>query len=194
MRETFARSEAFPNRVWERGAGRKGFWLFAARRRRVPRRGEGTTSSSTRGRETLVPWKGLELVGLSYQHPFLDRTGQVFSADFVTAEAGTGLVHIAPGHGQDDYQLGQEHGLPILAPVDDRGCLTAGFITDETDPAILALVGQYVFKANAPIIEISEGAGGAVGAGGVQARLSALLAVEDADCFSGGEAVVYQGG
>ena len=103
-----------------------------------------------------VEFKGSELVGLTYKHPFLTdgRTRQVFAADFVTAEAGTGLVHIAPGHGQDDYQLGQEHGLQVLAPVDDRGCLTAEFITTETDPAIKALVGQYVFKANAPIIEI----------------------------------------
>jgi isoleucyl-tRNA synthetase len=100
--------------------------------------------------------KGSDLVGLTYQHPFLDRTGQIFAADFVTADAGTGLVHIAPGHGYDDYQLGQQHGLPTLAPVDDRGCLTAEFITTETDPAIKGLVGQYVFKANPLIIKILE--------------------------------------
>jgi isoleucyl-tRNA synthetase len=101
-------------------------------------------------------YKGSDLVGLTYQHPFLNdgRTRQIFSADFVTADAGTGLVHIAPGHGHDDYQLGQQHGLPVLAPVDDRGCLTAEFITTETDPAIKALVGQYVFKANPLIIDI----------------------------------------
>jgi isoleucyl-tRNA synthetase len=97
------------------------------------------------------PWKGSEIAAwnLTYQHPFLSdsRTRQVYSADFVTAEAGTGLVHIAPGHGQDDYQLGMEHGLPILAPVDDRGCLTA-------ECGVPELVGQYVFKANPLIIEI----------------------------------------
>ena len=92
--------------------------------------------------------KGSDLVGFNYQHPFLDRKGQIFSADFVTADAGTGLVHIAPGHGHDDYQLGQQNGLQVLAPVDDRGCLTAQFITTETDPAVRELVGQYVFKAN----------------------------------------------
>ncbi|HUB68519.1 MAG TPA: isoleucine--tRNA ligase [Candidatus Methylacidiphilales bacterium] len=99
-------------------------------------------------------WKGSELVGLKYHHPFLDREGTVFSADFVTADAGTGLVHIAPGHGYDDYQLGQQHGLPVLAPVDDRGCLTAEFLTENSEPEVRALVGQYVFKANAPIIEL----------------------------------------
>jgi isoleucyl-tRNA synthetase len=100
------------------------------------------------------PWKGSELVGLTYTHPFLkdDRTRQVFVGDFVTAEAGTGLVHIAPGHGQDDYQLGMQHGLPVLAPVDDRGCLTA-------ECGVPELVGQYVFKANAPIIELLKSKG-----------------------------------
>ncbi len=93
------------------------------------------------------PFKGSELVGLSYKHPFLERTGKVYSADFVTAEAGTGLVHIAPGHGQDDYQLGMEHGLQVLAPVDDRGCLTA-------ECGVPELVGQYVFKANPLIVEL----------------------------------------
>jgi isoleucyl-tRNA synthetase len=101
-------------------------------------------------------FKGSQLVGLTYTHPFLNdgRTRQIFSADFVTADAGTGLVHIAPGHGQDDYQLGQQHGLPVLAPVDDRGCLTAEFLPTNADEDIKALVGQYVFKANKPIIEI----------------------------------------
>ena len=103
-------------------------------------------------KQIASPWKGSQLAGLTYQHPFLDRTGQVFTADFVTAEAGTGLVHIAPGHGQDDYQLGQQHGLPILAPVDDRGCLTA-------EAGVPELTGVYVFKANKPIIDILKGKG-----------------------------------
>jgi isoleucyl-tRNA synthetase len=97
-------------------------------------------------------FKGSELAGLTYQHPFLDRIGTVYTADFVTAEAGTGLVHIAPGHGQDDYQLGQQHGLPVLAPVDDRGCLTA-------ECGVPELVGQYVFKANPLIIQILKDKG-----------------------------------
>ena len=107
------------------------------------------------------PWKGSELVGFTYAHPFLNdgRKREVFSADFVTAEAGTGLVHIAPGHGQDDYQLGKEHGLEILAPVDDRGCITAEFLPANADDDVKALVGQYVFKANAAVIEILKARG-----------------------------------
>jgi len=100
--------------------------------------------------------KGSDLVGLTYKHPFLndDKPRQVYAADFVTADAGTGIVHIAPGHGQDDYQLGQQHGLPALAPVDDRGCLTAEFLPANAEEDVKALVGQYVFKANAAIIDI----------------------------------------
>jgi len=52
------------------------------------------------------------------KHPFVDRESPLYAADFVTLETGTGLVHIAPGHGADDYKLGQEHGLETFAPVD----------------------------------------------------------------------------
>ena len=111
----------------------------------------GVALTTIPGVKTLIgaPFKGSDLVGLAYQHPFLNdgRTRQIFAADFVTADAGTGLVHIAPGHGHDDYQLGQQHGLPVLAPVDDRGCLTA-------EAGVPELTGVYVFKANPLIIEI----------------------------------------
>jgi isoleucyl-tRNA synthetase len=114
----------------------------------------GTAAATTAPNLIAGPWKGSDLVGLTYKHPFLDdsRTRQVFSADFVMADAGTGLVHIAPGHGQDDYQLGKEHGLEILAPVDDRGCLTA-------EAGVPELTGQYVFKANPLIIQILKDKG-----------------------------------
>ncbi|MBW4418051.1 MAG: isoleucine--tRNA ligase [Myxacorys californica WJT36-NPBG1] len=61
----------------------------------------------------------------SYKHPLYDRTSEiVIGGDYVTTESGTGLVHTAPGHGQEDYQVGQRYGLPILAPVDDNGNFT----------------------------------------------------------------------
>ncbi|MDE1171372.1 MAG: isoleucine--tRNA ligase [Verrucomicrobium sp.] len=91
--------------------------------------------------------RGTELAGAAYHHPFLDRTGKVYEAAFVTADSGTGLVHIAPGHGMDDYLLGQEKGLPVLAPVDDRGCLTA-------EAGVPELTGVYVFKANPLVLQI----------------------------------------
>ena len=67
---------------------------------------------------------GGHLAQLEYQHPFCKRTGKLFRGDsFVDNSTGTGFVHIAPGHGLEDYQLGSEHGLPIYSPVDDDGRL-----------------------------------------------------------------------
>jgi isoleucyl-tRNA synthetase len=63
-----------------------------------------------------------ELAKFQYQHPFCNRTGKFFTGDnFVTSDTGTGFVHIAPGHGLDDYNLGRQNGLPIYSPVDDDG-------------------------------------------------------------------------
>jgi len=71
---------------------------------------------------TETPLPTDELAKLKYQHPFIPkRIGKLYAADFVTADTGTGFVHIAPGHGQDDYNLGLKNGLPIYSPVDDDG-------------------------------------------------------------------------
>jgi isoleucyl-tRNA synthetase len=70
---------------------------------------------------TETPFPVEQLATIQYQHPFCNRTGKAFAADFVTADTGTGFVHIAPGHGQDDYQLGLKNGLPIYSPVNDDG-------------------------------------------------------------------------
>ena len=64
------------------------------------------------------------LAKLQYQHPFCNRTGKFYAAEFVTNDTGTGFVHIAPGHGLEDYGLGQQNGLPIYSPVDDDGKFT----------------------------------------------------------------------
>jgi isoleucyl-tRNA synthetase len=65
---------------------------------------------------------GGHLSELEYQHPFCKRTGKLFAGDhFVTNDTGTGFVHIAPGHGLDDYNLGRQNGLPIYSPVNDDG-------------------------------------------------------------------------
>ncbi|MGQ9836682.1 MAG: isoleucine--tRNA ligase [Cyanobacteriota bacterium] len=59
------------------------------------------------------------------QHPLYDRTSLCVLGDYVTTESGTGIVHTAPGHGEDDFKTGQKYGLPILSPVDDQGRFTA---------------------------------------------------------------------
>jgi isoleucyl-tRNA synthetase len=69
--------------------------------------------------------KGKDLEHSTYRHPLFDRESPiVIGGDYVTTESGTGLVHTAPGHGQEDYMVGQRYGLPILAPVDDNGNFT----------------------------------------------------------------------
>ncbi|MDA7506370.1 isoleucine--tRNA ligase [Akkermansiaceae bacterium] len=100
--------------------------------------------------------KGAELENLDAQHPFLDRTSKILLANFVTAESGTGAVHIAPGHGADDYTVGQQYGLAVLSPVDDDGKFTE-------ECGVPELVGQHVFKANARVVEILEEKGSLLG-------------------------------
>jgi isoleucyl-tRNA synthetase len=95
----------------------------------------------------LVSFPGANLEGVKTRHPFLDREVPVFRAGFVTMDSGTGLVHVAPGHGADDYVLGMEHKLPILSPVDDHGRFT-----DEA--GLPHLTGKYVFDANPDIVEL----------------------------------------
>src|SRR5262245_31717678 len=90
---------------------------------------------------------GANLEGAKAHHPFLDRDVPVFTAGFVTMDSGTGAVHIAPGHGADDYVLGMERKLPILSPVDDHGRFT-----DEA--GLPNLTGKYVFDANPDIVEL----------------------------------------
>ncbi|NDJ16959.1 isoleucine--tRNA ligase [Myxacorys almedinensis] len=75
--------------------------------------------------EVKATMMGRLLEHCTYKHPLYDRISEiVIGGDYVTTESGTGLVHTAPGHGQEDYQVGQRYGLPILAPVDDNGNFT----------------------------------------------------------------------
>jgi isoleucyl-tRNA synthetase len=87
-----------------------------------------------------------ELATLTYEHPFCARTGRLFPADFVTADTGTGFVHIAPGHGADDYNLGRSVGLPIYSPVNDEGCLahTNDLPADQQMPA--EMLGKSILE------------------------------------------------
>jgi isoleucyl-tRNA synthetase len=99
---------------------------------------------------------GTELEGTQARHPFLDRLSKVILADFVTLDTGTGAVHIAPGHGTDDYMVGVKYGLPVLSPVDEHGCLTA-------DAGVPEWTGKYVFDANALVVEHLRGCGALLG-------------------------------
>lgn len=75
--------------------------------------------------EVKATMMGRLLEHTTYRHPLFDRTSEiVIGGDYVTTDSGTGLVHTAPGHGQEDYMVGQRYGLPILSPVDDNGNFT----------------------------------------------------------------------
>jgi isoleucyl-tRNA synthetase len=98
----------------------------------------------------IEKFKGRKLEGLKARHPFLDRDSLVILGDHVTLEAGTGAVHTAPGHGQEDYEVGLRYGLDVYAPVDHKGRFTkeAG-----------QFAGEQVFKANKGIIELLRSKG-----------------------------------
>ena len=95
--------------------------------------------------ETIAQVQGADLEGLKLQHPFYDRQVPVILADFVTLEAGVGLVHIAPGHGHDDYIAGQKYGLAVANPVGDDGKFYA-------DTPLLG--GLSVWAGNKKVLEV----------------------------------------
>jgi isoleucyl-tRNA synthetase len=97
--------------------------------------------------ETLREEKGRTFEGLEAQHPLINRTSRVILANFVTTETGTGAVHIAPGHGADDYVAGMQNKLGLLSPVDDNGNFTE-------EAEMPELLGKHVFASNEPIIEM----------------------------------------
>ncbi len=80
--------------------------------------------------KVLKSYKGAELEGIIYEHPYEKRLQPVVLGHHVTDDGGTGVVHIAPGHGEDDFLIGKKYGLDILCPVNERGIMTAeaGFV------------------------------------------------------------------
>jgi len=92
----------------------------------------------------LAEAKGQALEGLAARHPFYDRPSPLVVADYVTLDAGTGLVHTAPGHGREDYDTGLRYGLEVLSPLDD-----AGRFLD----VVPYFAGLTVWEANPRVIE-----------------------------------------
>ena len=96
------------------------------------------------GIQTAV-FSGSELEGLKAQHPFYEKQVPIILGDHVTTDAGTGAVHTAPAHGQEDFAVGKQYDLPVNCPVDGRGVFF-----EDTE----LLAGQFIFKANASVIEL----------------------------------------
>ena len=116
-------------------------WVMASDLKDTVLEKAGITGSSV-----LDQKKGKDIAGETdtVRHCFIDRPSAVVLADYVTVEEGTGCVHIAPGHGQDDYNTGKEYSLPVVMPVDDTGTFKA---------EAGEFAGQNVHKANDAIIE-----------------------------------------
>ena len=98
--------------------------------------------------ELVKEIKGSELEGILVKHPFYDRTSVLILGDYVTAETGTGLVHIAPGHGEDDFNVCLKYGIKPYCPVDEHGKLTSD--------AGERLAGLFYEDANLEVLKILE--------------------------------------
>ncbi len=105
----------------------------------------------------IAEFAGAQLNGTIFRHPFIERDSIGILGDHVTLEQGTGAVHTAPGHGQEDYVIGTEYGLPVYCPVDGAG----RFYHVDGEPGALPeeLIGKKVWDANAIVMEILEKAG-----------------------------------
>jgi isoleucyl-tRNA synthetase len=133
-----------------------GEWLIVARPLAVAVANLPGVAGRARGTSLALP--GSALVGTQARHPWIARDSLVIGEDFVAMDAGTGLVHIAPGHGEEDYEAGRRAGLKIYNPVDDDGKFIAevehfaGQTVWEADPKIIAhLRAQGVLLAEMPV-------------------------------------------
>lgn len=97
-----------------------------------------------RENRVLERFQGRAVEGLRFRHPLYERDSIVTMGDFVTLDTGTGIVHIAPGHGQEDYEIGIRYALDIYAPVDEKGRFTKD---------VEYFGGMFVYDANKEIIE-----------------------------------------
>ncbi len=105
----------------------------------------------------IAEFDGAKLNGTIYRHPFLERDSKGIIGDHVTLEQGTGAVHTAPGHGQEDYVIGLQNGLPVYCPVDGAGRFfhaegATGRLPEE-------LIGKTIWEGNAIAIGLMQAAG-----------------------------------
>lgn len=98
--------------------------------------------------ELIKEFKGEELEGITVKHPFYDRESLLILGDYVTSDSGTGLVHIAPGHGADDYNVCLKYGIKPYCPVDEHGKMM-----EECGPR---LAGLFYEDANLEVLKILE--------------------------------------
>lgn len=106
--------------------------------------------------EIVKEFKAAELEGLNAINPLNDRVSKLILGEHVLMDGGTGLVHTAPGHGEDDYFVGLKYGIEVLMPVDEGGCFDQTLKTKKLfrEDVVDELVGMHIFKANERILQI----------------------------------------
>ncbi|WP_297922418.1 isoleucine--tRNA ligase [uncultured Campylobacter sp.] len=106
--------------------------------------------------EIVKEFKATELEGLNAINPLNDRISKFILGEHVLMDGGTGLVHTAPGHGEDDYFVGLKYGIEVIMPVDEGGCFDQTLKTKKLFRADVVdeLVGMHIFKANERILQI----------------------------------------
>ncbi|MDR1451877.1 MAG: isoleucine--tRNA ligase [Helicobacteraceae bacterium] len=110
------------------------------------------------GGETIGEFLGADFERLEAINPLNGRKSLLILGDHVSLDDGTGLVHTAPGHGEDDYRVGLKYHLDVIMPVDERGCFDRTVVEEKLLPDPESFVGTHVFKANELIIEQLGGA------------------------------------
>ncbi|OIQ00892.1 MAG: isoleucine--tRNA ligase [Zetaproteobacteria bacterium CG2_30_46_52] len=100
--------------------------------------------------KTIAHFKGAALENRKFRHPYLDQDAPILVGNHVTLDAGTGCVHTAPGHGQEDYEISMKYGIKAFNPVDDNGIF---------EPATPVVEGHHVYKANAIMVEHLQSCG-----------------------------------
>jgi isoleucyl-tRNA synthetase len=111
--------------------------------------------------KVLAAFAGARLEGAIFRHPFLERDSLGVLGDYVTLDQGTGAVHTAPGHGEEDFETGVKYGIPVYCPVDGAGRFyraegAAGELPEE-------LIGKNVWQANPIVIELLRSKGALLG-------------------------------
>ncbi|MEW6308851.1 MAG: isoleucine--tRNA ligase [Bacillota bacterium] len=137
--------------------------------------GQALAECGLSGGESSPRCKGADLEGVVCAHPFAGRSSPIVLAQHVTLEAGTGCVHTAPGHGHEDFAVGQKYNLPILTPIDGKGRFT-----EEAGP----FAGLTVTEANTPILQAIAAEGHLLGSG--------MISHQYAHCWRCKEPLLYR--
>lgn len=104
--------------------------------------------------EILKTFKAQVLENLYATNPLNGRNSKLILGEHVTMDGGSGCVHTAPGHGEDDYRVGLKYDLEVIMPVDERGCYDETVVRESLLPEAKSFVGEHVFKSNERILEL----------------------------------------